>query len=317
MPFRVEHAAFSPSLNAVLVVSTGPNALHILGTDLTDRTLALSAEPFKVAATPDGRQAVVGHEKFITHVDLAAGTVLATYPVPAAAIDIAVPGNGYCYLFPKDRSIRNVVIVDLATGAISQGPQRQSWTDVSYNTYAGAIFAVDDYERLYRYPVLGPELREGFAMPSSKEPRIGRKLWFDGSERRVITSRGTVFGVAPGRFSDVTNLGQLRLTEMDRYAAIRAVAHSQRTQQLFVLQETLNRYGDGDPTSDLYLRVYEDNYLRLTELLPVPCMADGQRQIPGHGRYVFAVNQESALLVLLHLTGTPALNDWAAGLLTL
>lgn len=46
--------------------------------------------PTCVGVSPDGKFAVAGHAAFVSFVDLAAGTVVKTWPVSADAVDVIV-----------------------------------------------------------------------------------------------------------------------------------------------------------------------------------------------------------------------------------
>jgi len=79
-PFKIKDAEFSSSLNAIVAVSESPNQLHIYRPDTNELvSVNLQVPPFCVSVSPDGHSAVVGHNGWISHVDLDSATALMSH----------------------------------------------------------------------------------------------------------------------------------------------------------------------------------------------------------------------------------------------
>jgi hypothetical protein len=109
LPFRVKDAEFSTALNAIVAVAESPNQLHIYYPD-TDLLVSVNLQvpPTCVSVSPNGLQAVVGHNAWISVVDLSTPSLLKTVPVSANVIDIVHGGNGYAYAFAGDGYTRSL-----------------------------------------------------------------------------------------------------------------------------------------------------------------------------------------------------------------
>jgi hypothetical protein len=131
LPFHVVDAEFSAELNALVMISTGPNQLHVYYPDtrqLTSIDLPPIA-PSSVSVSPDGRTAAVGHDAWVSYVDLTARSVKAI-PTSVDVYDVVLAGNGWIYAFPRRDQWCSIVGVEIATG-------RQ--VDSSNSIYAGTV----------------------------------------------------------------------------------------------------------------------------------------------------------------------------------
>jgi hypothetical protein len=92
-------AVYSKALDQMLLASASPNELHIFDpVSLSDQTIALPAAPFSVGVQPDGTHAAVGHDGWVSYINLQTNVVEQVAPIGIGpATSIVIPGNGYIY----------------------------------------------------------------------------------------------------------------------------------------------------------------------------------------------------------------------------
>jgi hypothetical protein len=126
--YRIIDAEFSSSLNRLVSVSALPNRVNLYdpGTRTTVSSLPPPQVPTCVSVSPDGRSAVVGHDGYVSVVDLTRPAVPATFQARVDVLDIVHRGNGFAYLSPGAISGRRFIPYGLVT-LISPG----TWDDLS------------------------------------------------------------------------------------------------------------------------------------------------------------------------------------------
>ena len=99
--YRLEGAAYSRHLGALLLLSEEPAELHILNVQTNEESVVPLRQPgLTVAIDPvTGSTAAIGHDGWISLVDLAAGAVTREYPVGTDARSLAWGENGFLYVF--------------------------------------------------------------------------------------------------------------------------------------------------------------------------------------------------------------------------
>ncbi|MBC8166299.1 MAG: hypothetical protein H7Y20_10550, partial [Bryobacteraceae bacterium] len=87
LTYRPVDAAYSTALDRLVLVNGGPNQLHLYDpATRNDVALALGYAPSSLALSADGRFAAVGHDQFVSWVDL---TGLRVVRVIGIGIDVA------------------------------------------------------------------------------------------------------------------------------------------------------------------------------------------------------------------------------------
>jgi len=121
LSFRPIDAAYSKSLDRLILVSENPNQLHIYNvTDRSDQTVALGGTPLKLSVSPDGTHAAVGFSTSISYVDLQGVRVERTFT--NGSVDNTTGlllGPGYVYTFPKFMGYAQSI--NLSTGELTYG----------------------------------------------------------------------------------------------------------------------------------------------------------------------------------------------------
>lgn len=224
-------AEFSPTLNAIVMVSSHPTAgLHIydLATS-SERSIALASAPTSLGIGPDGVHAVIGHAGAVSYLDLrTVGTSGAAppmqLPISAPAGDMVLGGNGYAYVFPSTAApIARVHAVDVATGLESVGAD-----DVPAGMRAriapdGASLVAASQEELHTFTIAGG-VASRVAVHSDAGGYPCGDLVYNRSGDLLFTGCGMVLqpiAAQPGNFAYVT---RLQFVDRAKYSLIRAIS---------------------------------------------------------------------------------------------
>jgi hypothetical protein len=132
--YGVIDAAYSRAIDRIVIVTDKGNAAHLVDPhDMNDVSIPLPITPASVSVSPDGAHAAVGHDGFISYVDLMAHSVLHTWNVSAPFGDVAL-SNSYVYGFPSSDQWVSLYVVDVSSGATT--------TAMSSSIYAGMLAGV-------------------------------------------------------------------------------------------------------------------------------------------------------------------------------
>src|SRR5262249_36536522 len=80
--------------------------------------VSLDTAPLSVSVRPDGLFAAVGHDGWVSLVDLQQGVVQKIIPVVTDVHALIFAGNGYLYLFPS-RDWSDIYSLEVASGTIT------------------------------------------------------------------------------------------------------------------------------------------------------------------------------------------------------
>jgi hypothetical protein len=116
LSYSVIAAAYSNLVDRVVLVARDPNELHIYnGVTRADQIVALPAVPLSVAVDLAGVHAAVGHDGWISYVNLQTATIEKTVALPKDVAVIAA-ANGYVYGFSAHQDMYSW---DVATGTLT------------------------------------------------------------------------------------------------------------------------------------------------------------------------------------------------------
>jgi hypothetical protein len=300
---RALRAEYSRALDRIVMVDGSP-ALYVYdpGTGAESK-LSLPLPPQCLSLSPDGRYAVVGHNAWISYVELAPIQLLKTIPVSADVGDCVLGGNGWAYLFPRVDQWVALHNVELATGVET--------TSGSYQLYAGArarlhpdgtrIYSVDVglYPAdLHRWDVSGGAGVYAFDSRYHGDYPMGPNVWYTSDGAVVLTGAGTAFRTDgatrdtdlsyAGRLSGVTQLKHLDACP-DEIAAVPDVT---------------------DPTTsaaDTAVELFNTTYLGHTGRITLPYWAVGGGSYPVHAQFVFHRSDCSQKYVIVQADPTSSL----------
>jgi chitinase len=306
----VVDAEYSSALDRIIMVSDDDQALHIFdpvtGAEID---VALALTPTSVSVSPSGTQAVVGHDAWISVVDLTTGAQPQTFSVTTRAIDIVHGGNGFAYVFPALDQWEQLRCINLTSGAETLG---------SGSIYAGMIgkrnpvrMSIYGADRgLSPADIENHDITNGTSMLLRDSPYHGDyamcgDLWFSDDGNRIFTACGNVFRSSTNPQTDMTYNGNLAGASYVGF-----VDHSDQADLVAVMP----RDGWMMTGADTRVRFYEEQFLGFVAEIALPPMVVGSSLVTSNGRFVFWKADGSQYYVIMRATpttGVPRDGVWA------
>ncbi|MCZ0942868.1 MAG: hypothetical protein OXJ53_07425 [Gammaproteobacteria bacterium] len=223
MSEMVIDAEFNP--NGERIVAISADKLVVIGPNGGEVKLEMPTEARAVSVSPDGTHAAVGHDGWVSHVDLESMRVLATHGVPALLDDVVLDVQGNAHGFPGTGQHVEAYSVDLATGAV-----RKSWgglireqTQARLHPSGTRIYGADtglSPSDLERYSIVDGALRLDYDSPYHGEYEFWGNVWFDADGAAALTPCGVVVRLTHDRGTDLRFAMQLNgLRERIRHAS--------------------------------------------------------------------------------------------------
>ncbi len=299
LSFKPVAADYSKALDNVVMVSTSPNELHLYN-PLTqaDQIIPLAYNPLSVSVSPDGLFAAVGHNRYVSYVDLQGLKVSKLIPVSMSADTILLAGNGYAYTFSSQVGLflsTNAYSVQLSTGTLTAF----SATATSPRLYSDGNF-------IYLGGSGKLDISKGPATlvtNSSYTGVNGTNIWLSEDGVRLITSTGNAYFTSVVPSQDLTADGSLSAATSVAWAANSENQH-----------ETAVLLGDSysSPAANTQLQIYADKGLQLQQQLAMPGFSVGGTSYASHGRFVFWNAAETKLFAFTEADSTSGLlSDYA------
>lgn len=198
LDLTITHADYDPHLDRVVAVGSEPPRLYALGPEEIDREeVDLPLPPTAVRVDPRGGSAVVGHDGWITIVNLESVRVEASFAIPVSVSDLAVDNAGWTHAVPECCQWTRLVSVDTSTGEYGQHEGVRP-------IRAGARVAWTEDSALYLAENLAPSVMRRFDTTNGvasfdydwpQEPGFsaGGRLWLANDGTRIFAATGQVF----------------------------------------------------------------------------------------------------------------------------
>lgn len=283
---RVLDAEYAKALDRIVMVDEAPSALYVYDPEArTETRVFLPLPPTAVSVAPDGQHAVVGHDGYVSHVDLATPKVLQTWPVAARLGDVVAAGNGFAYLFPLTPSFDTIHALDLASGAETAGSGFLGFEGTRAKLHPGgtAIYGADNGVSpadIRKFDISGGATVTGYDSPYHGDYAMCGDLWLSEDGARIFTRCGNVFRSSSTRSVDMTYNGALEAT-----GAVVHLSHSQLAGRILAIPAA--PFFGGTGTEDTFVRVFEDSFLTQEPAVPLSPFAVAGKSYAGHGRFVF------------------------------
>jgi hypothetical protein len=310
---RIIDSEYDRSRDVIVTVADAPSKLFVLRPqDKTMQSVDLALTPECVAVRPDGAFAAVGHNGYVSYVNLNSMTVEQVYAVTTDAIDIILPSNGWVYVFPRTDQWESIRCIELATGVET--------TSGGWSIYAGTLAKLHP-SREYIYGAnngLSPsdfekyDIRNGTAVVMYDSPYhgdydFGGNIWISDDGQRLFARSGNVFRSSNVASQDMTYNGNLA-----GLGSIIWLDYSTNAQRLYAI-------GAGDfwnPVSS-EIRVYETSYLAFKGTIPLPGFLvpkgiNGEEYYKSEGQFVFVNSTGTKIYALVKAEAASGLlHDWA------
>jgi hypothetical protein len=284
---RVLDAEYSKQLDRIVTVSATPlNQLHIID-PLTGASVAvdLPLAPTCVSVGPDGLFAAVGHNGWISYVNLSTHALIKTLPVTVDVLDIVLAGNGWVYAFPRRDQWTTIRCVDLESGVEVQngGQYIYAGTLAKLHPSGNAMYGADnglspsDIEKYGITP-------QGQAVLLYDSPYHGDyamcgNLWISEDGFRIFTKCGNVFRSSEIRAEDMVYNGSL-----GSIGSVADLSHSTSANKILAIPG--NIYGQ-PANSDTEVWKYDSTYLSFESKIRLPVVFLNGQAYSSHGKFVF------------------------------
>jgi len=308
LPYRPISVDYSRSLDRLITISANPNKVHVVNLiNGSETTVNLSLAPLSLSVSPDGTHAAVGHDGWISYVNLSSGYVEKNLAVSLTANMVLLAGNGSIWVPPT-------ATINIATGVQTTSgyspwsvnkPALHPNGNWIYYTRGGSpddVIKGDISSGTFQY-LYDSRYHGDFPVCAG--------IFYSADGNRLVTGCGTLFRTTASASDDIVYNGALSAAQFVNAAADSAVTH-----QFAVIPGA--GYSYNTTTADTELQFYDDNYLTLLGRVSLPTYTSGSVSAPWRGRYLFYSPDSSKLYLVLQADAKANLtNDYAIYTLTL
>jgi hypothetical protein len=276
LPFRAIDAEFSTAKNAIIAVGTTPNQLHIYDPEAnTTTSVNLQVVPICVSVSPDGQFALVGHDAWISYVDLSTATLLKTIAIPATVRDVVLGGNGYAYVFTTSYTMYSVRLDTEAqtTFYVSSRNPSSSRLHPSGTKIYGADRNVSPAD-IVRFNIEAGPPSSTYDSPYHGDYSMCGDVWISMDGLRLFTACGNVFRASDDYSQDMRYAGKLTQESVIEWAA-----HSQPGNNVAVLPRASE--------DDDEIHYYTHDFLLYRGKAILPQFTAGDTNADARGRWLF------------------------------
>lgn len=309
LSYPVTDAEYSKALDKVIMLSTSPNQLHIYDAAThTEQVISLPLAPTSVSVGPDGLYAAVGHDAYISYVDLKNAKLLKTLAVAVKVLDIVLAGNGYAYAFPKEDQWQDIYSVNLNTGEVTGGARVTIYAGTLAKLHPNGLsmyganngLSPDDIEK---YDIQTGTASKLYDSPYHGDYPMCGNLWFSEEGKRIFTACGNVFRAADLKIQDMLYNGSLaELTH------IQDLAHSATAAKVAAIPKYVP-YANLNESVDTQILSYDDEYLTPSDSFQLPYFVVNEKGFMGHGKFVFFNKAADHLIVILKADASAAISN--------
>jgi hypothetical protein len=298
LPFNVIDAEYSKFLDKIIIASDNPAAVHIFDpATLTDNSVSLNMAPTSISVSPNGQFAAVGHSQSVSYVDLNALTVSKTFAVSIDVSDLVLAENGFIYPYGSNNSdiISINTINDSVTttyGSLAYG------LNVKLHSNGTSIYGANN--GLSPDDVVKIDITNGAAayLYDSKyhgDFNFCGNLWLTEHDNDIITKCGNVFFSSNKATNDIIFKKKLPIA-----SAIQDAISPTILNRIVLIPTQYNPYSSPSNTitDDQRIEIFTNSNVLENSVL-LPSYFDNQQLLIGHGRFVFANQQNSEVYALL------------------
>ncbi len=298
LPFDVVDAAYDKPLDRLILAGTRPNALHIYDpVSHSDETVALPLPPMSVSVRPDGLYAAVGHDGWVSYVNLQTRTIERTFTVNTDVKGIILAGNGYMYLFPA-RDWSDIYSLEIASGKITA-------TSAIYNGRVPRQDSTGKYLYVGGNWTSKWDISQGIIKPITRwfsgDFSSCGNLWLTEDGARIFSACAKAYTVSPIPELDAQYNGKL--------SAAVGLVWADESLDRRITAVIPKSDGSVRTTDDRQIQFYDDEFLRFRGAAPLPQLVVGSESYPVHGRFAFWNRAADTVWAVVKLDG-------AAGSLT-
>ena len=307
--FRVIDAEYSTSLNKIIMVASTPsNQLHIYD-PVTEADIAvnLNLVPTCVSVSPDGLYAAVGHNAWISYVNLSTATLVKTLATTADVFDVVLAGNGYVYAFPRIDQWVAIHTVNISTGTETLGDTWAIYAGTRAKLHPGGtkMYGADNGlspADIEKYDISGGSATYLYDSPYHGDYYMCGDLWISEDGLRIFTRCGNVFRSSPNRYSSGTTPEDMTYNgALQGLGLVKHLSNSQAIGMVAVVPD--NTYSS--TTADTEVQIFNYDFLTFNSKVTLPSfVVSNTSAYAGHGKYVFYNSGATKYFVVLQADNT-------------
>lgn len=211
LDFNISDAEFSDSLNSIVIVPEESDLLWIYNVDTESfSSIDLPLEGRVVSVSPDGLNAVVGHDAWVSYIDLENAEVIETHNIPLDIYDVVLDAKGYAYAVPDQSSDSEMYSLDLASGNFYENNVYSTYygLKIKYHPDSGYLYGVS-YDEFEKYDISEPSSVTTQYAPYNSDYFYNREIWITDDAARVFTGSGQAFYASGDDSEDMSYAGKL------------------------------------------------------------------------------------------------------------
>jgi hypothetical protein len=279
-------ADYSKALDKLVYVSSAPNELHLYDPNSqSDTFVSLALAPTSVSVDPTGMYAAVGHDGWISYVNLPSTTVQ-LFPI-AANVNSLAAGTGYIYVFPQLDPL-DVFTLNTTNGTVTSSLNIDGGQIARLGASATMLYVSGTDLSAWDMSQVPPQIA------TSSIPTCGN-LWLSEDATSIYTACATIESTSS--FQDEGSLSMA--------GTVQWVADSKQNNSLAVIP--LQPPGTNGQPIDSQLQMYSNTELSFTGENPLPSFQVDGTSYTGHGKYAFWNGSESSLVVVEQADSTAPL----------
>jgi uncharacterized repeat protein (TIGR01451 family) len=286
LSFRVVDAEYSKQLDRLILVSNTLNELHIYDpVSHADRIVPLPVAPLSVSVHPDGLYAAVGHDGWISYVNLQTAAIEQVYQVFTDVHDVVLAENGYIYAFPE-RDWSSIYSLSVATGTLASTTAIYDGRVARLHPNGAELYLGGNWESRWNISqgvaVLLTRYSTGFETCGN--------LWITEDGNRILTACGNNY-----RTPVLSNETPQYNGEVSYANSVRWATHSAQQQSTALIPANSSYPVQ---TTDTELQWYGDAFLGFGGRADLPYFPDGGAS-RAHGRFAFWNAAASEVIVIV------------------
>jgi chitinase len=274
-----------------------------------DTVVALPATPTCVSVSPDGLTAVVGHNAYVTHVDLTSATVLNTWDIAINVYDIVLAGNGIAYALGSGGGFGRLHALNLSTGVVTQstGNLIGGGTLIALHPSGTSIYGAGNFSSpsdIEKYDISSAVPTYLYNSPYHGDFPMGGNVWMWKDGTSVLSRWATRFSTTSTQATDIIYQGRLA-----QPIPVVSSDHSTGTGRVVAL---LQSPFSTTPVDDNRVHWFDDLFLQDERAAMLPRFDVGGTKYAAHGKFVFFSADGSKVHVVVMADVTSGLlNDYA------
>lgn len=302
--------------NNLLVFIADDNTVNIFHpeTESFDE-IPLYFVPVSISLSPDGTKAAVGHDGYVSYVDLIAKEVVDTRDISCRASDIVMGSNGWAYAFPTTGY--RIHCVDFTVPNSEE--TTSTGTSIYHNTKAKLhpsgkyIYGADN--GLSPMDIEKYDIQEGTAAYLYDSPYhgtypMGGDLWLTEDGGRVITLGGGVYKTSEVYGNDMIYNGRITLPDNNANCFL-WIDHSEVNNEFYLIERPSY---DAAKAPFIYIINSDNLIFKRTISLEKYQVTDYQGNTTlyeAEPYFAFANSDGNLLLVITKAVGSGLVHEWA------